>query len=282
MGAYMNQAGPPIEEPRRLFAGAAQEYRRYRWGYPPALVDRVVELLQDVEGGSGPVMDLGTGPGTVAVELARRGLEVVAVDPSPEMLVAAKRAAAEAGVGERITWHTGAAERLPDVPPLRAVVIADAFHWMQRERVCGVLGDLVLPGGFMAVLSRRAPGCERPHWHAAVEAVRRKYLVGNPRAAGRGYGARLAEDHASVLRCSAFCMLTSTDVPHTVTLTLDEVVGRQFTKAFSSPDVLGEDREAFEAELRRQLSALEPSGRFIDETVAQLLVARRPAPGADS
>jgi SAM-dependent methyltransferase len=45
------------------------------------------------------VLDAGCGTGRVAIELARRGVEVVGVDPDASMLAAARRAAPE------LEWH---------------------------------------------------------------------------------------------------------------------------------------------------------------------------------
>ncbi|HUR18955.1 MAG TPA: class I SAM-dependent methyltransferase [Acidimicrobiales bacterium] len=49
--------------------------------------------------GDGSVLDAGCGTGRVAIELARRGLEVEGVDLDPAMLAAARRKAPE------VTWH---------------------------------------------------------------------------------------------------------------------------------------------------------------------------------
>src|SRR3954452_10598811 len=51
----------------------------------------------------GRLLDLGCGPGIDAVHLAGRGHRVVAVDWSPQMVEETRRAAAAAGVAERVT-----------------------------------------------------------------------------------------------------------------------------------------------------------------------------------
>jgi SAM-dependent methyltransferase len=58
------------------------------------------------------VIALGCGTGEDAVYLARRGLEVLATDPSAPMLEAARRKATAAGVGDAISWRRMAAEGL--------------------------------------------------------------------------------------------------------------------------------------------------------------------------
>lgn len=51
---------------------------------------------------SARVLDLGCGPGQLAVAFARLGATVTAIDPEPDMLAAARHLAAEAGV----SWTT--------------------------------------------------------------------------------------------------------------------------------------------------------------------------------
>src|ERR1700689_59988 len=90
---------PPIPEtydPRR-FRTTVPFYARYRLPYPRALIDRVIGIVGMRPGDA--VMDLGTGPGLLAILFAQAGMDVVAIDPEPEMLGAARAAAGEAGVG---------------------------------------------------------------------------------------------------------------------------------------------------------------------------------------
>ena len=56
------------------FGSVAEEYDRYRAGYPDALIDDLVSL-HPVR-----VLDVGSGTGKVAVALARRGLSVLGVE----------------------------------------------------------------------------------------------------------------------------------------------------------------------------------------------------------
>ena len=81
----------PFEE--RRFRTAARHYLRGRPPYAAGLIRRLVQVS-----GLGPgtrVMDLGCGPGQLAVALVPFVGEVVALDPEPEMLrIAAQSAAA--------------------------------------------------------------------------------------------------------------------------------------------------------------------------------------------
>src|SRR5215467_13532060 len=57
-------------------------------------------------------LDLGGGTGALAVRLARLGVHVTLLEPSPPMLDLAKRAALAAGVADRIAFKDGDASQL--------------------------------------------------------------------------------------------------------------------------------------------------------------------------
>jgi len=62
---------------------------------------------------TGPALDIGTGKGLMAMAMARRGLEVVSVDPDADEQALAFLLAAEAGLADRIRFVHGDASVLP-------------------------------------------------------------------------------------------------------------------------------------------------------------------------
>ena len=107
-----------------------------------ALVERIADELANVVAPPGPVADLGCGPGAHALELARRGYDVVGVDGSPRMVEVARTRAARDEVDATFDVHDVNA-------PLR---FADAS-------LGGVLAILVLqhlphPATFIAEIRR--------------------------------------------------------------------------------------------------------------------------------
>jgi hypothetical protein len=83
------------------YRGAAPHYRAGRPPYSPQLE----AVLTDELGldGTGRMLDVGCGPGVLAVGLADLFADVVAVGPDDDMLADARKAAAEAGV-TNIGW----------------------------------------------------------------------------------------------------------------------------------------------------------------------------------
>ncbi|MGO4300686.1 class I SAM-dependent methyltransferase [Leifsonia sp. RAF41] len=118
------------------FDHAADVYDSARPSYP---ADAVTWLAEGIEG---PVLDLGAGTGKLAASLVDRGLEVTAVDPSPEML----RVLRERLPGVRAS--EGAAERIPfPDASFDLVLAAQAWHWVDPERAVPEVVRVLRPGG---------------------------------------------------------------------------------------------------------------------------------------
>jgi demethylmenaquinone methyltransferase/2-methoxy-6-polyprenyl-1,4-benzoquinol methylase len=99
-----------------LFAPLAPTYDRYArllsFGQDPRWRRFLVSRIEAGPGDT--VLDVATGTGAVALELAHRtGCRVVGIDQSPQMLAAGRRKIAEAGLSERVELVEGSAERLP-------------------------------------------------------------------------------------------------------------------------------------------------------------------------
>lgn len=82
-------------------------------------------------------------------------------------------------------------------------------------------------------------------------------------------------DHERVLRASAFNVLTVMRTDMTLSMSLDQVMGLQYTQAYSSVVVLGERLAQFDGDLRRLLLAAEPTGIFTATIQPAMIIARR-------
>lgn len=116
-----------------------------------------VALLERL--GVGSVLDAGCGTGRVAIELARRGHDVVGVDLDPEMLAAARRKAPE------LTWIEADLAHVDIGRPFDAVVAAGNVMIFvtpgQEGAVVANLGRHLAPGGVLvAGFSLRSGGLD--------------------------------------------------------------------------------------------------------------------------
>lgn len=99
----------------------------------------------------GAVLDVGTGPGALAVEIAKRcaSCSVIGVDLAPEMLATARDRAREAGVDGRTDFVVADAAALPlgDAAVDVAVSTLSLHHWRDVPAVLRELHRVVRPGG---------------------------------------------------------------------------------------------------------------------------------------
>ncbi|WP_333770509.1 class I SAM-dependent methyltransferase [Streptomyces sp. IBSBF 2435] len=253
-----------------LFAGAAAYYRRGRLPYAPGLAAVLAEALR--LDGRGRLLDVGCGPGTLALSLADAFAEVVGVDPDGDMLAEAGRGAAEAGVGERTRWVRARAEELPaGLGTFTVATFGQSFHWMDRDLVAATVRDMLAPGGALVHLSdvktgaTTAEGLPYPAVpHAAIGDLVARYL-GPVRRAGRSLLPQgTPGGEAAILTRAGFTAPQRLAVPggRPLVRTYDDVVAGVFSLSFSAPHLFGPHRAAFETSLRDLLHETSPRGHF--------------------
>jgi ubiquinone/menaquinone biosynthesis C-methylase UbiE len=263
---------PPVSYEPRRFKSAVPYYERYRLGYPARLIQRVAALLALQPGDA--VLDLGTGPGLLAIPFARLGLDVTAADPEPDMLDATAAAAQAANVPVKL-WQGGSYELTPEMGPFRLVTIGRAFHWMDRPATLAMLDRVIAPGGAVALFHDAHPVLDDNRWFKTLRKVGDRY--------GRAQAAHIAERRSlghrryePFLFASAFTELDWLSVTLRQTLSVDDIIGRAFSMSTCSPDKLGDRASDFEKDLRAALAELSPDGVFTEIAELVALVARRP------
>lgn len=252
-----------------LYAGSAPHYARGRVAYPQALADALAaELGLD---GSGRLLDVGCGPGSLTLLLAPLVDQAVGIDADADMIAEAERLAVRAGV-RNVRWQVLRAEDLPaGLGPFRLVTFAQSFHWMDRHRVAAAARGLLQAGGTCVhVHASTSEGVETsgalPHPQpprAAIADLVRRYL-GPERRAGQGVlraGTPGGEDE--IYRAAGFTGPRRLELPGVVVVrTADQVVAAVLSLSGSAPHLFGARLAAFETDLRRLLHDASPTGLF--------------------
>ena len=218
-----------------MFRGTASYYARYRPGYPAELLAQLAAAAG--LDGEARVLDLGCGPGTIAIPLASSVREVLAVDSEPEMLDELRRSAPD----NVLAVEAHAEDVDESWGTFSLVTIGRALHWFDGEHV---LSTLV---GITPAVALLGESLDQSEALSTVLEVSRDLLGERPpmRAPGVRYEVVLAE--------SAFCDVVELSALTERTWTVDELIGFAYSTSFASPIRVGDRRDEFEAALRARL-----------------------------
>jgi SAM-dependent methyltransferase len=254
------------------FAGTASYYGRFRAPYAQAAIDFIIErydLSKEMR-----ALDLGCGPGTIAIPLSYSVGEVVAVDRDADMISEGRRLAASRA-RKNIQWLRLEAEDIPlETGPFRVATIGQAFHWMDRDEVLRKLAILIANGGGLALVN---PGKRRPQerWEPLADQVVAKFL--GPRVRHRGANPQELEHEPALVRSECFFKFTALEFPGAITRDINSIVGCVYSRSNSARRLFGDRAEAFEAELTKTLLNLNPAGIFDEQIETEVIIAPKRA-----
>lgn len=252
-----------------LFEGSAGYYRRGRIPYAQGLADSLASAVG--LDGHGRLLDVGCGPGIIALRLAHLFDDVVGLDPDVGMLEQARRAAAE----QRATNVSWILQRAEDLPPgmgtFRVITLAQSFHWMDRPKVAGIARAMIEPKGAVVQIdpgrdgmaADRAPGPHPAVPFKAIDDLRKSYL-GPDRRAGQGFRNTSPSGEDVIFQAAGFLPELRVPVADSRVLdrTVDDMVAWVFSASSTAPHLFGSELEQFEADLRSVLGQASPSGHF--------------------
>ncbi|HUH01794.1 MAG TPA: class I SAM-dependent methyltransferase [Kofleriaceae bacterium] len=160
-----------MNEPTQAAAYAAADFAEVNQGF----VDRFLDLTPEPDGW---IIDLGCGPGDIALRLCRAAptLRVLGVDGAAEMIALARRATSAAGLADRVEWHCA---RLPGAVPGRRFdgVISNSLlhHLPMGEVLWREIEAVAAPGAPVLVVDLM-----RPESTEAARALVERYSQGEP------------------------------------------------------------------------------------------------------
>jgi SAM-dependent methyltransferase len=253
------------------FTTTVSLYEELRQPYPPEFFRSVAEKLRFSKRHA--LIDLGTGPGLLALGFAPYVGRITGVDPEPAMLAAAQKAAER--VAQEFTLIAGKAEDVPDdIGSFDVVTIGRALHWMDRDAVLERLERLVAPDGVILICSSVSAKDGRNAWLDDYGKARHAWsdesLWSESDSAGRTH-----RDLAGFFAGSRFHAAEVIKVETGHEVSVRDLARRVLTFSSSSPAVLGDRAEAMLRDVESRLDPFSRDGMIAEIVVAIAQVARR-------
>lgn len=239
-------------------------YARYREPYPASFFREVAR--REALSGAEKLIDIGCGPGSLAIGFAPYVKSCTGVDIETEMLAAARVEAARAGV--HIDLIQARIEDLPEnIGQFHSVTIGRALHWFDRDKATAVLERIVDADGWIAICGTRGFSAVAQGWTGKFHEVRRAWSSDPDETR---YHINIEE----WFRGSRFHKAEDVEVSESHQVTIGDLIGRALSLSTTSPQVLGDRRPEFEAAMREALEPLSLNGVFDERVTAIATVLR--------
>src|SRR5581483_11983312 len=253
------------------FATTAEFYEQYRPPYPAEFFRAVVEKLKLDRRHA--LIDLGTGPGVLALGFAPSVGRLIGADPEPAMLAAARAAARRTNAD--VTFIEGKAEDLPaDIGSFDVVTIGRALHWMDHSALGPVFARLVAPGGAIVICASFSARDGVNPWLEDYDTARRRWSD-HELLSGSRRGEHAHRNPDDVLGPLGFGVVETIRVEATHRVSAADLARRVLTFSSSSPAALGDRAEAMLADIEARLLPFSRDGLLTETLMSAASVARR-------
>lgn len=255
------------------FKGTA-EYYKHRPQYPDEIISEIArELALD---GTGSLLDVGCGPGSLSIPLSHYFEHVVAIDSSEEMIREGMNKAEKKRI-TNIKWCAIRGEDLTtDVGIFRAVTFGNSFHWFNRETMLDFVKHVLEPKGHIVIIGVSSIWRDAPElWQQKVLAIIKKYLGEERRTLGGTFPVTQGS-YSDSLRASGFVGIKVKDLifPRR-TLTVDEIIQEQHSTSYAAPELFDDRLAEFDEELFRELLTISPINVFEESRRGSLVIAQK-------
>jgi SAM-dependent methyltransferase len=243
------------------FASTVAYYESARPPYGAAFFAAVaLELRLD---GRRRLLDVGAGPGILAIGFAPYCRDVVGVDPEPGMVEAARAAAKRAGAAVR--FIEGRFEEVAaKLGAFDLVSIGRAVHWLDPEPARAALERALAPRGRVLVCGATSAKDGRNRWLEAFNAVRDRWK-----------GDRPSRDHHTFFADGRFARAGTIRVEETYAVPVERLVDRVLSMSTSSSERLGDEVPAMKSAMREALAPFGAEGMIDDIVEARAEVFER-------
>lgn len=142
------------------FGRHSADYAAYRPGFPASFYERLdaIRRLRACR-----ALDVATGPGTIALELAARGSSVAGIDTSAEQIATAKRLAKQRNLQVSVHFAVARAEDTGlAADSFDLATAGQCWHWFDSAAAMREMQRVLRPGGALALayysyLARHSP-----------------------------------------------------------------------------------------------------------------------------
>ncbi len=248
--------------PTLRFSSRADNYARFRPGYPAAALEHLSRLCGLGRGSL--LAEIGSGTGLLTRQLLDLGCEVLAVEPNREM-----REAAEQMLAGRARFASVAAAAkatgLPD-SSVEFVVAAQAFHWFDRARAREEFCRILKPHGWVVLLWNYRK-LDTTAFLRGYEALLRRHCPDYAEILDRDLHRRQVEEFFA----GKMALATFDNVQH---FDWEGLEGRHLSQSFVSQE--GPGFEPMMRELRELFDANRENGRIDFEYETRLYCGQLP------
>ncbi len=238
------------------------DYYANREPYPPLFFETLAQRL--ALGKQTRLLDIGTGPGLLAIGFAPFVGSCVAVDLEPAMLRVARASAAAANVDVKFV-EASIEDQAFEPDSFDFVTIGRALHWLALGIVLPLLEKVVVEGGSIAICGSRITDSPANAWAAGFKALRKAWSDDPDEIRHQIYR---EEWFAS----SRFRNFDEIGVTHRHAITIPELLRRAVSFSATSPAMLGEKRPRFEAEVAAAVEPFAQDGVLEEELVASAVL----------
>jgi SAM-dependent methyltransferase len=211
------------------------------------------------------LLDIGTGPGILAIGFAPFCREAVGVDPEPAMVEAARSAAARAGVA--VKFIEGRFEDLAaGLGTFDIVTIGRAVHWLEPKPAREALDHVLPPPGRVLTCNARSVEDGPNPWLQAFNAVRDRWPDDRPK-----------RDHKAFFAGGDFSPSGTVRVEASYAVPIERLADRILSMSTHSSERLGDEVAVMKSAMGEALAPFAIDGLIHDIVEAEAKVFERAA-----